>query len=355
MQVRVAGHQVETSESLQSHVSERIEAIADKYFDRAIAANVTFGKGPYDDFTCEIVAPVPQGVVLKASNRAGEARVAFEGAADKIERQLSRYMKRLREHKGKRRLFDFEITLTAGDKDVVFGDTKEGAAAIRIAESMRLKGPKATPGAGKILNSEGQADGEVWGKRAKWVDMSGPIDGKIFGIAFMDHPKNPRHPTRWHARDYGLFAANPFCEKDMDKNQPQGAGDFTLKAWQSVTFRYRLLIHEGDAATAKVADEAVGVVNAGDDTDGGKLGLLGARQHPDRHIEDALGLGDEVGPILRLARGRGGDRLDPGDAHLVDKRTEPAQRSERAGHGIGTETAGGGQRPSEAAQNLFIE
>jgi hypothetical protein len=152
------------------------------------------------------------------------------------------------------RVFDFEVTLTAGDKDVVLGDTKEGTAAIRIAESMRLKGPKATPGAGKILNSEGDADGNVWGKRAKWVDMSGPIDGKMFGIAFMDHPTNPRHPTRWHARDYGLFAANPFCEKDMDKNQPQGAGDYTLKAGQSVTFRYRLLIHEGDATAAKVAD-----------------------------------------------------------------------------------------------------
>lgn len=100
VQVRVAGHQVETNEALQARVSERIEAIADKYFDRAIAANVTFGKGPYDDFTCEIVAPVPQGVVLKASGQAGEARVAFEGAADKIERQLRRYMKRLREHKG---------------------------------------------------------------------------------------------------------------------------------------------------------------------------------------------------------------------------------------------------------------
>ena len=100
MQVRVAGHQVETSETLQARVSERIEAIADKYFDRAIAANVTFGKGPHEDFTCEIVAPVPQGVVLKASGRAGEARVAFEGAADKIERQLSKYMKRLREHRG---------------------------------------------------------------------------------------------------------------------------------------------------------------------------------------------------------------------------------------------------------------
>ena len=100
MNVRVAGHQVETGEALQARVNERIEAIADKYFDRAIAANVTFGRGPYEDFTCDIVAPVNQGVVLKASGRAGEARVAFEGAADKIERQLSRYMKRLREHKG---------------------------------------------------------------------------------------------------------------------------------------------------------------------------------------------------------------------------------------------------------------
>ncbi len=100
MQVRVAGRQVEISETLQARVNERIAAIADKFFDRAIAANVTFGKGPHDDFTCEIVAPVPQGMVLKASGRAGEARIAFEGAADKIERQLRRYMKRLREHKG---------------------------------------------------------------------------------------------------------------------------------------------------------------------------------------------------------------------------------------------------------------
>jgi hypothetical protein len=151
------------------------------------------------------------------------------------------------------KLFDWEITLSAADKDVVFGDTKEGTVAIRIAESMRLKGPKATPGAGKISNSEGDQDGAAWGKRARWVDMSGPIDGEIFGIAFMDHPKNPRHPTRWHARDYGLFAANPFCEAEMDKNQPTGAGDFTLKAGQSVTFKYRVLLHEGDAVQAKIA------------------------------------------------------------------------------------------------------
>ncbi|RST29760.1 ribosome-associated translation inhibitor RaiA [Sphingomonas ginkgonis] len=101
MDVRVAGHQVETGGALQDHVGRRINAMADKYFARAIGANVTFGKGPHDNgFTCDIVAPVNQGIVLKASNRAGDAHVAFDGAADKIERQLRRYMARLRERGG---------------------------------------------------------------------------------------------------------------------------------------------------------------------------------------------------------------------------------------------------------------
>lgn len=100
MNVRVAGHQVDTGEALQAHVMSRVEAITSRYFDRAAAASVTFGRGPHDDFTCDIVAPVTQGVVLKASGRAGDAHVAFEGAADKIERQLSRYVGRLRNHKG---------------------------------------------------------------------------------------------------------------------------------------------------------------------------------------------------------------------------------------------------------------
>ncbi len=100
MDVRVAGHQVETGEALRSRVSDRIGALADRYFSRAVAANVTFGRGPHDDFTCDIVAPVAQGMVLKASNRAGDAHVAFEGPADKIERQLKRYVERLRERRG---------------------------------------------------------------------------------------------------------------------------------------------------------------------------------------------------------------------------------------------------------------
>ncbi|MEO5810119.1 MAG: ribosome-associated translation inhibitor RaiA [Sphingomicrobium sp.] len=100
MDVRVAGHQVATGESLRSRVTDRLGALADRYFSRAVAANVTFGRGPHDDFTCDIVAPVAQGMVLKASNRASDAHVAFEGAADKIERQLKRYVDRLRERRG---------------------------------------------------------------------------------------------------------------------------------------------------------------------------------------------------------------------------------------------------------------
>ncbi len=99
MDIRVAGHQVNTGEALRGHVAERLHSISDKYFARATSANVTFGRGPYEDFTCDIVAPVAQGVVLKSSNRANDAHVAFDGAADKIERQLKRYMSRLRERR----------------------------------------------------------------------------------------------------------------------------------------------------------------------------------------------------------------------------------------------------------------
>jgi len=151
------------------------------------------------------------------------------------------------------RVCDFEITLLAGDKDVTFGDTKEGSAGLRIAESMRLKQPKA-PGQGTITNSEGQEGTKAWGQHAKWVTMTGPIGDKTYSITMMDHPSNLRYPTRWHARDYGLFAANPFCENEMDKAQPKGAGNYVLKAGQKLTFKYRIAFTEGDATAAKPAD-----------------------------------------------------------------------------------------------------
>lgn len=99
MDVRVADHQVETGESIKEHAIQRIEEITEKYYSRAVGADVTFGKGPQNDFTCDIVAPAAQGVVLKASHRAATAQIAFEAAADKIEKQLRRYSKRLKERK----------------------------------------------------------------------------------------------------------------------------------------------------------------------------------------------------------------------------------------------------------------
>src|SRR5690349_11655187 len=99
MDVRVAGHQVDTGESLREHAQRRIAEITEKYFSRSVGANVTFGRGPNNDFTCDIVAPVVQGVVLKASYSARTAEMAFNGAADRIEKQLRRYTNRLKEHK----------------------------------------------------------------------------------------------------------------------------------------------------------------------------------------------------------------------------------------------------------------
>ena len=101
MEIRVSGHQVETGEALRYHVQERLGAVADKYFERALSAQVTFGKGPHDhSFTCDIVAHVMQGVILKGAGRAQDARPAFDQAADRIEKQLRRYMSRLKDRHG---------------------------------------------------------------------------------------------------------------------------------------------------------------------------------------------------------------------------------------------------------------
>ena len=99
MDVRVAGHQVDTGDSLREHAERRVAEITEKHFSRAVGANVTFGRGPNNDFTCDIVAPVVNGVVLKATYSAREAEIAFNGAADRIEKQLRRYTGRLKEHK----------------------------------------------------------------------------------------------------------------------------------------------------------------------------------------------------------------------------------------------------------------
>jgi ribosomal subunit interface protein len=102
MDIRVSGHQVETGDALKERVTDRLQGIADKYFSRALSSQVTFGKGPHDNgFTCDIIAHVMQGLVLKASNKGQDANGAFDGASDRIETQLRRYTRRLKDrHNG---------------------------------------------------------------------------------------------------------------------------------------------------------------------------------------------------------------------------------------------------------------
>lgn len=156
------------------------------------------------------------------------------------------------------RILDFEITITAPkDKEVVFGDDKDAAMAIRIAESMRLKkreNKKTLPGDGHIVLATGERDDATWGKRSPWCDYFGPVEGQTVGVAIFDHPSNPRHPTWWHVRDYGLFAANPFGKRHFEKLEDKNAGDLKLAAGESVTFRYRFFWHDGDEQAGKVAD-----------------------------------------------------------------------------------------------------
>ena len=152
------------------------------------------------------------------------------------------------------RVFDFEITLYASQGDVTFGDTKEGTMTLRLAESMRLTHKGNKPGKGHIITSAGVADGETWGKRADWVDYHGPVQDKEVGAAIFDYPKNPRHPTWWHVRDYGLFAANPFGVHDFEK-KPAHSGDFLIPAGKTATFRYRFILHEGDEKAGRIAEQ----------------------------------------------------------------------------------------------------
>ena len=148
---------------------------------------------------------------------------------------------------GGARMIDFTITIKASDGELTFGDTKEGSMGIRTHPSLRVdKGASA-------VNSAGDKGKSVWGKAAKWVDYRGEIDGKPAGVAIFDHPTNPRHPSTWHARDYGLVAANPFGLSYFNKAK-KGTGNMTVKTGENVSFRYAFLFHRGSGEKKPVED-----------------------------------------------------------------------------------------------------
>ena len=104
---------------------------------------------------------------------------------------------------------------------------------------------------GRIVSSEGLLDGDAWGKPADWVDYTGPVDGETVGIAIFSHPKNFRHPCRWHVRTYGLFCANPFGMKDFPQVDHE-QGPHTVKNGESLTLRYGVHFHRGTTESADI-------------------------------------------------------------------------------------------------------
>lgn len=132
------------------------------------------------------------------------------------------------------RWIDFELKIAPTSRGLTFGDTKEGTFALRLAPSLRVEGEVA---AGHLFDSQGRENGEVWGERARWVATSGMIGESPVTVAVLDHPRNPRHPTWWHARNYGLLAANPFGKRSFGDNSI-GEGELTIE--EPVTFRYRV-------------------------------------------------------------------------------------------------------------------
>jgi hypothetical protein len=156
------------------------------------------------------------------------------------------------------RTIDRITTLTALDKRVVFRDNKEGVLGIRVARALEQPAdkpevfidaagqPTKVPVldnvgvTGLYVSSEGLKGDAVWGTRGRWTMLGGTVGSEAVTIAILDHPSNPGYPTHWHARGYGLFAANMLGEKVF----PNGAKElnFTLEPRTSVTFRHRIVI-----------------------------------------------------------------------------------------------------------------
>lgn len=154
----------------------------------------------------------------------------------------------------KARWIDAQFTIRATHGDVTFDDTKEGTFAVRTHPDLRLtRAPQhgVHDVHGQALNSNGETGKSIWGKAAKWVLYYGPIDGNPMSIAIFDHPENLRHPTTWHARDYGLVAANPFGLHYF-QGAEDGAGAYKIKQDEKLQLRYRVLFIKGIATAQEI-------------------------------------------------------------------------------------------------------
>ncbi|HXG09224.1 MAG TPA: PmoA family protein [Gemmataceae bacterium] len=159
---------------------------------------------------------------------------------------------------GDAKLFVFDIELHASVCPITFGDTKEGSFGIRINDAIREEmviDKKRVKGPGQIENAEGKiGEKQCWGQVSAWCDYSGPLEGKTVGLAILADPANPV-PSCWHARGYGLMAANPFGRSGSGFPAMKGKTDLVkLEKGGRLKLRYGVLLHPGDAKTGKVAE-----------------------------------------------------------------------------------------------------
>jgi hypothetical protein len=181
---------------------------------------------------------------------ATESEVTIDGMVDWFGPEGQRLLEERRSIRiwaeGDLRIVDHRSEFRARYGDVTFGDTKEGGLfSIRVPTSMDAKDK------GRIENSEGlvfdsgQGEEATWGKKAAWVDYSGPLaNGEQWGHTVVDHKDNPRHPTSWHVRGYGLFTANAFGTHDF-KGDKSIDDSMKIPEGDQAVFRYRLIIHPG--------------------------------------------------------------------------------------------------------------
>ncbi len=167
-----------------------------------------------------------------------------------------------------RRMID-RITTLKADTDVLFADAKDGMLGFRVTHELQIpskedqqfsddkgnitlvKGGTDTVANGTYITSTGEKGDDAWGTRGVWCKLYGKIGNDSVSVAIIDHPGNPDYPTFWHARGYGLFAANPLGEKIFTKGKD--SLNLKLKKGDSVNFKYRILVDENDKTIS--ADE----------------------------------------------------------------------------------------------------
>jgi hypothetical protein len=201
--------------------------------------------------------------VEKAKGGAGEGELEVSSAwlmpdGSVVLRENTRYLFRAA---GDWRSIDRITTLTAGDKPVSFKDNKEGVLGLRVTRALEEPSDKpevftdAQGRATKVptmdnkgvngvyLSSEGKKGGAVWGTRGRWTVLRGTVEGEPVTLGILDHPGNPGFPTYWHARGYGLFAANPLGQAALSDGKERL--DFALEPGATARFRHRILIASG--------------------------------------------------------------------------------------------------------------